>query len=135
MFRDGQVCDWIMGEADDVPLAFVAAPDDTASILAEGLLREMIRPWVVDRYDHVMQRTASWGLGFMLDLRGHYFGDGLGEGSFGHSGNAGSSFAFCDPSRRLSVAVLYTAKVDDDFAVRVRRVGVVEQLLTLLRLD
>jgi CubicO group peptidase (beta-lactamase class C family) len=108
--------------------------DASCETIPRSLLEEMLIPRVTDRYDHVMQRTASWGLGFMVDLRRHFFGDHLGTTSFGHSGNAGSSFAFCDPTRGLSVAVLYTARVDDDFAVTVRRGGLVDQLLDLLQL-
>lgn len=106
----------------------------SAGHISRTLLTEMLSPRVIDRYDHVMQRNSSWGLGFMVDLESHYFGHLVGPRSFGHSGNAGSSFAFCDPDSRLSMAVLYTARVDDYFSVEVRRRSLVEKIYKALGL-
>jgi CubicO group peptidase (beta-lactamase class C family) len=108
---------------------------DSAGRISKELLAEMLLPRVVNRYDRVMQRESSWGLGFMVDLESHFFGERVGPRAFGHSGNAGSSFAFCDPDHGLSMAVLYTARVDDNFAVEVRRRTFVERTYQALDLS
>ena len=57
----------------------------------------------------------------MTSLEGHAFGRGPGERAFGHSGNVGSSFAFADADRDLSVAMVFNGVVDPDSAFLRRR--------------
>jgi CubicO group peptidase (beta-lactamase class C family) len=115
-------------------MTVLAAPTDASGRLPRHLIETMVGPVVTGRQDPVLGRGGPWGLGFMVDLRHHSFGDHASPRSFGHSGNAGSSFAFCDPAHDLSVAVLYTAKVDDRFAVHIRRHGFLSKLYETLDL-
>ncbi len=108
--------------------------DTDGNGLPRHLVETMVDPVVTGRHDPVLGRNGPWGLGFMVDLRHHSFGDHPSPRSFGHSGNAGSSFAFADPAHDLAVAVLYTAKVDDRFAVHVRRHQFVTRLYAALGL-
>ena len=102
-------------------MTILDSPDEQAAGLPKHLIETMVEPRVAGREDPVMGRSGPWGLGFMVDLRHHRFGEHASARSFGHSGNAGASFAFCDPVHDLSVAVLYTAKVDNTYAVDIRR--------------
>jgi hypothetical protein len=115
-------------------MTVLAAPADAPSPLPRHLIETMIEPMVTGRHDPVLRCDGPWGLGLMVDLRAHYFGDHTSARSVGHSGNAGSSFAFCDPAHDLSVAVHYTAKVDDHYAVTIRRHGFLTKLYELLDL-
>jgi CubicO group peptidase (beta-lactamase class C family) len=72
-------------------------------------------------YDEVLLRECSYGLGFMTELREHAFGDSCSESSFGHSGNLGTSFAFADPERGLSVGVVFNGLVSYEAAFLRRR--------------
>ncbi len=116
-------------------LGVMAGDHDGTAWLSSGLLEEMTTPHVRGRHDLVMGRPGSWGLGFMVDLATHKFGDGPSARSFGHSGNAGSSFAFCDPAHQLSMAVIHTAKVDADISVGGRRSALINSVYTALGLS
>lgn len=112
----------------------LTAPADAPTPLPRHLIETMMEPVVSGRPDPVLRCDAPWGLGFMVDLRPHFFGDHTSTRSFGHSGNSGASFAFCDPDHDLSVSVLHTAKVDDHYAVIIRRHGFLTQLYEALDL-
>jgi CubicO group peptidase (beta-lactamase class C family) len=118
----------------DARMAVLAAPSDAPAPIPRHLIETLVAPVVTGRADPVLRCDGPWGLGFMVDLRPHFFSDHTSARSFGHSGNAGSSFAFCDPAVDLSVAVLYTAKVDDHYAVTIRRHGFLAQLYEMLDL-
>jgi CubicO group peptidase (beta-lactamase class C family) len=76
-------------------------------------------------YDRVLQRECDYGLGFMVNLAEHQFGEPCTPASFGHSGWLGGSFAFADPPHRLAVAVVLNGIVDHEisFARRQALVG------------
>jgi CubicO group peptidase (beta-lactamase class C family) len=57
-------------------------------------------------WDHTFERECAFGLGFMTELSGHHFGPQVSPDAFGHSGWAGSSFAFADPQAGLVAAVI-----------------------------
>jgi CubicO group peptidase (beta-lactamase class C family) len=80
-------------------------------------------------YDPVLQRECEFGLGFMTNLVDHRFGAECPPDSFGHSGNVGSSFAFADPQRGLSVAVIFNGIVDEDSSF-LRRPALVHAVYT-----
>lgn len=107
---------------------------DVDGWLSPSLVSAMTMPHVQARHDLIMDRTGSWGLGFMVDLQTHKFGSLVSRRSFGHSGNAGSSFAFCDPTYELCVSVLYTAKVDSHVSVSARRSSLVDSIYSALGL-
>lgn len=67
-------------------------------------------------FDVVLDRTCEYGLGFMTGLADHRFGQECSSGSFGHSGNVGSSFAYADPAHDLAVAVVFNGIVDHESA-------------------
>ncbi|HMJ77456.1 MAG TPA: hypothetical protein VK507_15865, partial [Iamia sp.] len=115
-------------------MAILMKPADAPVPLPRHLIETMVGPAVTGRPDPILRCDGPWGLGLMVDLRQHFFGDHTSARSFGHSGNSGSSFAFCDPTHDLSVSVLDTAKVDDHDAVLIRRHGFLTKLYELLDL-
>jgi CubicO group peptidase (beta-lactamase class C family) len=97
------------GDVDD------DARDDDVSLRA---FTSIARPRA---YDEVLQRECTYGLGFMTRLDEHAFGERCSEAAFGHSGNVGTSFAFADPERSLSVAVVFNGLVGHEAAFLRRR--------------
>ncbi len=77
-------------------------------------LEEFTSPARPRAFDVVLDRECDYGLGFMTGLADHRFGTDCSPGSFGHSGNVGSSYAFADPACDLSVAVVFNGIVDPD---------------------
>jgi CubicO group peptidase (beta-lactamase class C family) len=75
-------------------------------------LRQFCTPVRGPVYDQVLDRTCRFGLGFMVPLLDHAFGDAPGRSSFGHSGYAGASFAYADPEHNLTAAVTFNGIVD-----------------------
>jgi CubicO group peptidase (beta-lactamase class C family) len=71
-------------------------------------------------YDRVLDRVCPFGLGFMVSLGEHLFGEVLSPTSFGHSGYAGASFALADPEHDLVVAALFNGIVDHNQAFQRR---------------
>ncbi len=63
-------------------------------------------------YDHVLQRECEYGLGFMVNLSEHFYGSHCSERAMGHSGLAGSSFAFADPANEMGAAVILNGIID-----------------------
>ncbi|HVT82824.1 MAG TPA: serine hydrolase [Phycisphaerae bacterium] len=66
----------------------------------------------VGLFDQSFRQTIDWGLGVILNSS-HYgpgipyqFGAGASRETFGHGGSQ-SSTGFCDPQRRLVVAMLF----------------------------
>lgn len=57
-------------------------------------------------YDSGLGRVCDYGLGFMVDVRGHHFGDYCSSRSYGHSGINGSSLAFADEEKHLVVSLM-----------------------------
>jgi CubicO group peptidase (beta-lactamase class C family) len=85
-------------------------------------------------FDEILDRTCSYGLGFMTTLADHAFGPICSPRSFGHSGNVGSSFAFADPAHGLAVAAIFNGIVDPESAF-LRRPVLVRALYRDLGLD
>lgn len=75
-----------------------------------------------------LERVCAFGLGFMVMLRGHLFGDYVSDSAFGHSGFTGMSFAFADPDRELAVAVVYNGHVDLETSIGRRRIALCNEL-------
>jgi CubicO group peptidase (beta-lactamase class C family) len=88
-------------------------PDDLPS---PSTLERFCSPARPEVFDEILDRTCSYGLGFMTTLADHAFGPTCSPRSFGHSGNVGSSFAFADPEHDLAVAVVFNGIVDPDSA-------------------
>jgi CubicO group peptidase (beta-lactamase class C family) len=86
-----------------------------------AIMRRFCAPARPKVYDAVLDRECSYGLGFMTELSEHAFGDHCSRSSFGHSGNVGSSFAFADPDRGLSVGVVFNGLVGHEAAFLRRR--------------
>jgi CubicO group peptidase (beta-lactamase class C family) len=112
-----------------------ASWDGTGALLPTDTLRTMVRERTETAFDPGMRRRCAYGLGFMVDLADHGFGQGLHHDSFGHSGDRGTTFAFHDPSKRLTVAIQYIGIIDPTRSIWRRRELVVEDLLTRLALD
>jgi CubicO group peptidase (beta-lactamase class C family) len=72
-------------------------------------------------YDQVLDRSCTFGLGFMTDLAEHAFGAECSPRSFGHSGYAGASFAFADPAHDVAVGVIFNGVVGHESAFLRRR--------------
>jgi CubicO group peptidase (beta-lactamase class C family) len=71
-------------------------------------------------HDSVLDRACPFGLGFMVGLGDHAFGDGVGARAFGHSGYAGASFALADPAHDVVVAATFNGIVDHNQAFQRR---------------
>jgi hypothetical protein len=73
----------------------------------------------------------------MVGLKEHFFGWRCSPESFGHSGYAGMSAAWADPSHNLAVAFIYNGYIDAETSTRFRRetlsAAVYESLLGLSR--
>jgi CubicO group peptidase (beta-lactamase class C family) len=68
----------------------------------------------------VLDRVCPFGLGFMVSLTDHAFGDAVSTTAFGHSGYAGASFALADPVHDLVVAATFNGIVDHNQAFQRR---------------
>ena len=79
-------------------------------------------------HDVTLDRDAGFGLGFMTPLSSHHFGSAPSDAAFGHAGQGGTSFAWADPERDLSAAVLFNAGLDADTALSFRRVHLVDAI-------
>ncbi|MDQ6696703.1 MAG: beta-lactamase family protein [Actinomycetota bacterium] len=90
------------------------AGEDVAGLPRQRTLEEFTSAARPRTFDVVLDRECDYGLGFMTDLEDHRFGSECSPRSFGHSGNVGSSYAFADPERELSVAVVFNGIVDPD---------------------
>ena len=74
------------------------------SSIRDDVLKEMLLEHTRG-HDATLGRDCSFALGFMVNLAGHCFGDGLSPESFGHSGFHGATCAGHDPSLGVSFAV------------------------------
>lgn len=92
-----------------------------AGLPSPETLDAMTSPQGEPREDPVLGRTVTFGYGFMTNLADHAYGRMPGDGSYGHSGLAGSSFAFCDPEHGLVVAVIQNGIASAESVVNVRR--------------
>jgi CubicO group peptidase (beta-lactamase class C family) len=98
------------------------------------LIRAATAPRLPVAFDPTLQRDACFGLGFMAPLAAHEFGDEPSDVAFGHSGQGGTSFGFCDISHGLVVAALFNAGLDAETALTFRRrqlIGPIYRALSL----
>ena len=98
-----------------------AAIDGTETVVSRETLRALTTTQRSRRWDDSMKRDCAWGYGFMTDLADHAYGKRCSPYSFGHSGQAGASFAMCDPVYGVVVAVLFNGVIDSETAVDFRR--------------
>ena len=92
-------------------LAQLGGEEDPA-LPSRSTLVEFVSPARAPVHDEVLARTCQYGLGFMVDLAGHEFGESCSRRSFGHSGWLGSSYAFADPAHDLAVGVVLNGIVN-----------------------
>lgn len=83
-----------------------------AGIASPKVLVEFMSTQRSGMFDNVLGRVCDYGLGFMIDLRVHRFGDYCSARSYGHSGFQGASLAMADPEHGLVVALLCNDIVD-----------------------
>lgn len=109
--------------------AALLSPDELAdrSAVAAEVVRLFTSAQRRGMYDAVLLRVCDFGLGFMVDLREHNFGDRCSPSSYGHSGIAGSSMAFADPHHGLAVALVFNDLLDWQTAF-LRRKGVINAI-------
>jgi hypothetical protein len=69
---------------------------------SQQLLRAFCSEARPRNHDVVLERECSYGLGFMLNLRDHYFGDLCSTQSFGHAGWLGATFGLADPEQGVA---------------------------------
>jgi CubicO group peptidase (beta-lactamase class C family) len=92
-----------------------------ASLPSPEILEAFCSPARPAVYDQVLDRSCTFGLGFMTGLTDHAFGADCGPRSFGHSGYAGASFAFADPAHDVAVGVIFNGVVGHESAFLRRR--------------
>lgn len=71
-----------------------------------SVVDQFLTPQRTGMYDTGLGRVCEYGLGFMVNVRGHHFGERCAVRSYGHSGIRGASLAFADEDRKLVVALL-----------------------------
>jgi CubicO group peptidase (beta-lactamase class C family) len=91
-------------------------------------LRDACRPHRPVLYDQILNTKADWGLGFMTGLGRLGFGPYPSQGAIGHTGQVGTSVAFCDPEHDLAVALLYNGVIDQDIGITKRRPAIVSSI-------
>ncbi len=96
-----------------------------AGPLDPELLRHACRPHRAVVQDPILGIEADWGLGFMTGLRRLGFGPYVSPRAVGHTGQVGTSMAFCDPDHGLAAAVLYNGVIDQATGVKIRRPAIV----------
>ncbi len=89
------------------------------------LLRAACRPARPVVHDSVLGVEADWGLGFMTGLRRLGFGPFVSSQAVGHTGQVGTSMAFCDPAHDLAAALLYNGVIDQKTGITIRRPAIV----------
>jgi hypothetical protein len=91
-------------------------------------LRDACRPHRPVVQDQILNLEADWGLGFMTGLGRLGFGPRPSRRAVGHTGQVGTSVAFCDPDHDLAVALLYNGVIDQEVGVTVRRPAIVSKI-------
>ncbi|HVS71409.1 MAG TPA: serine hydrolase domain-containing protein [Phycisphaerae bacterium] len=85
---------------------------DGVRLLQESTARRLISRQRVGMLDATFRQKIDWGFGFILNSSHHgpgipyQFGPRASPDTFGHGGSQSSS-AFCDPDRRLVVALIF----------------------------
>lgn len=79
-----------VARGDSAPLAAIVSPEVARHLTAAGPMR----------WDRHMQRSCSFGRGFMTQLGSHMFGPGWSDTAFGQAGLSGMTTVACDPERR-----------------------------------
>ena len=98
---------------------------DASEILDPERLRFACKPQRPVLADPILGIDADWGLGLMTGLRRLGFGPYVSAGAVGHTGQVGTSMAFCDPEHGLAAAILYNGVIDQATGVRIRRPAIV----------
>lgn len=99
----------------------------TDGLVSPEVLRQFVAPQRSGMYDEGLGRVCDYGLGFMVNVRDHRFGDYCSVRSYGHSGIGGSSLAFADEDERLVIA-LFSNDILDWQTCFLRRVGIVNAI-------
>ena len=97
-------------------------------LLDPDRLRDACTPQRPVVFDQVVNVEADWGLGFNTGLSRLGFGPHPSERAVGHTGQVGTSIAFCDPEHDLAVALLYNGVIDQEIGVTVRRPAIVGEI-------
>jgi CubicO group peptidase (beta-lactamase class C family) len=97
-------------------------------------LREACTPQRPVVFDQIVNLECDWGLGFMTGLRRLGFGPYPSDRAVGHTGQVGTSIAFCDPEHELAVALLYNGVIDQEVGVNERRPAIVGEIYSDLGL-
>jgi CubicO group peptidase (beta-lactamase class C family) len=108
-------------------LAIHAGVSDS-SVLDAASFRLLVTP-LDERYDLLLRRQCTFGLGFMTKLEGHYFGPYLSETAFGNVGLMGMTVGLADPSRNLAIAWHTNGMIRNDPSIGERR----KQVMAILR--
>lgn len=106
--------------------------EGAGTVLPADLLEDATTVRLPIAHDVTLDREAGFGLGFMVPLSSHVFGDRPSARAFGHAGQGGTSFAFADPDADLVVALLLNAGLDADTALSFRRVHLVDAIYRAL---
>lgn len=78
-----------------------------AGVVSEASFEAMTTPAGPRADDPTQQRTCTYGLGTMVQMADHGFGDACSPASYGHSGGTGFMLAFADPADDLVVAAVF----------------------------
>jgi len=95
-------------------------------VVSREVLEEFVTPQRTGRFDLTLDRFCDFGLGFMVNLSGHEFGERVSPSAFGHTGAAGTLLSFADPKSGLVVAAVHVGMIDARAAVDYRRPALVD---------
>jgi CubicO group peptidase (beta-lactamase class C family) len=101
--------------------------NDDRVLPSQRLLKEFCSNARPPNYDVVLERQCGYGLGFMVNLRGHHFGEMCAPTSFGHAGWLGATFGFADPENDIACAAVLNG-VTDRGAGRLRQPALVDAI-------
>jgi CubicO group peptidase (beta-lactamase class C family) len=91
-------------------------------------LRDACLPHRPVTEDLILGLEADWGLGFMTGLGRLGFGPCPSERAVGHTGQVGTSVAFCDPEHDLVAALLYNGVIEQRTGITERRPAIVSEI-------
>ncbi len=114
----GRFYEWVLATLDGRETA----------LLEPGRLRDACRPQRPVVHDQILNLKADWGLGFMTGLGRLGFGPYPSQQAVGHTGQVGTSVAFCDPEHDLAVALLYNGVIDQEIGINERRPAIVSSI-------
>jgi CubicO group peptidase (beta-lactamase class C family) len=99
------------------------------ALVSESSYEAMVTPAGPPGHDPIQQRVCTYGLGMMVDMSNHGFGESCSPQSFGHSGGTGYMLAFADPRDELVVGAIFPSlEAGDVLTITARRPHLIQTI-------